>query len=136
VKWFGESWGAPVCEAESHAPTPVGEICLQCERAIEADDQGVIIPHIESLSRPTRDRAQHLDCHLHSIGALPCSPPFHPERVTGVAEAVVTSITLMSDPSNRFVQCACGTGFLTSAARKDRAGRPLCIECGAAQELA
>lgn len=42
--WFGESWGAPVCEPERHKPTPVGVKCPTCDVPIAEDDQGMLIP--------------------------------------------------------------------------------------------
>jgi len=44
MKWFGESWGAPVCDPEKKAPTPVGEACAHCADAIVATSQGVLMP--------------------------------------------------------------------------------------------
>lgn len=44
MRWFGESWGAPLCEATEHVQTPVGEPCTLCGEAIAAKDQGVVMP--------------------------------------------------------------------------------------------
>jgi hypothetical protein len=44
--WFGQSWGAEVCEPERHKPTPVGEPCMDCQRPIEYDDRGLVVPHV------------------------------------------------------------------------------------------
>ncbi len=50
--------------------------------------------------------------------------------------ALATAMRIMGDPTNRSVTCPlCNVTFLTGAAKKDKAGRPICIECGAAQEL-
>ena len=68
--WFGQSWGAPVCEQERHRPTPAGASCMYCEKAIESDDQGLLIPG----SRLRGGRivyvvdATHLACFLEQIG--------------------------------------------------------------------
>jgi hypothetical protein len=40
--WFGEPWGAPLCENCPRASTPAGEECVHCEQAIVEGDQGVI----------------------------------------------------------------------------------------------
>lgn len=65
--WFGQSWGAPICDEDRHRPTPVGEPCVRCGAPITDDDQGMIMPHIEG-----KDRwylvAYTIDCFLESIG--------------------------------------------------------------------
>lgn len=43
MKWFGESWGAPVCTSESEAPRPSAP-CAYCNGAILERDCGVILP--------------------------------------------------------------------------------------------
>lgn len=66
--WFGASWGAPVCEAASHKPTPTGEDCLYgCGKPIAAGDQGVVLPHCDQPGR-FRMAAGHLDCFLGALG--------------------------------------------------------------------
>jgi hypothetical protein len=42
--WFGESWGAPVCDPGTHRDTPVGWLCVACLVAITAADHGLIMP--------------------------------------------------------------------------------------------
>ena len=42
TKWFGESWGASVCQGE-HVDTPVGVLCAHCDEPIAEGDQGVMI---------------------------------------------------------------------------------------------
>lgn len=44
MRWFGESWGAPVCEVSEHVPVPQGEICAHCRRPIKAHHQGFLLP--------------------------------------------------------------------------------------------
>lgn len=73
VRWFGESWGAPVCDPRTHIETPVGMVCighphLHNEQnryaGILSEDQGITMPG------PDGERvAFHLDCWLHEIGA-------------------------------------------------------------------
>jgi hypothetical protein len=71
VRWFGESWGAPVCDPRTHVDTPVGSACWGHAhmhgplrpKAIEDGDQGVTIPG------PDGPGAYHLDCWLHEVGA-------------------------------------------------------------------
>ena len=43
--WFGDSWGAPVCDPEDHhRATPVGQECDDCHVPIVEGDQGLLIP--------------------------------------------------------------------------------------------
>lgn len=42
VRWFGKSWGAPVCDPRYHVETPLGEVCLECAGAVVDGDQGLI----------------------------------------------------------------------------------------------
>jgi hypothetical protein len=78
ASWFGEPWGAPACDPDSHTETPVGQPCAECERSIAADDQGMLIPWLQGeqtsdgymldTAKPT-ELAYHLDCFLRLIGA-------------------------------------------------------------------
>jgi hypothetical protein len=63
VRWFGESWGAPVCDPKAHTETPVGAICLYCPDPIESDDQGFVVPHLGEADESVVHRA----CLMHSI---------------------------------------------------------------------
>lgn len=73
MKWFGDTWGAPINETVEHTDTPVGEICLQCEEPILAGDRGVLIPHLagsQSEHAPPmswESRPWHIDCWCRSI---------------------------------------------------------------------
>lgn len=78
--WFGESWGAPVCEADAHRATPVGAFCFSCDEPVERDDQGFIQPQY-GLDGPAAEHdplrvllvdghqlvAHHLECQLRNI---------------------------------------------------------------------
>lgn len=72
MKWFGKSWGAPVCGYTEHAATPVGEFCMRCNQLIRAEDAGFILPSIEEID-PARNlalctqRPWHRYCFLTSI---------------------------------------------------------------------
>lgn len=68
--WFGESWGAPICDPDNHTETPVGERCLECDTAIGEDDQGLLIPYFADGRATTR--GWHLDCWLDHV--LPHGP--------------------------------------------------------------
>jgi hypothetical protein len=70
IRWFGPNWGAPINSEHTQVPVPVGTDCSHCGRPITAGEQGVTIPLAEiapELARPRR-LAQHLDCHLTTIG--------------------------------------------------------------------
>ena len=70
VRWFGESWGAPVCEPEDHIDTPINEDCARCRGAIEEGQQGVTVPYLTGRSGEDgwMDRlAWHLDCWLAEV---------------------------------------------------------------------
>lgn len=70
MRWFGESWGAPINEAE-HADTP-GVPCERCGRPITDEDRGVIL----SSRREYRaeDYPLHLECFLEMVG-VEAPPP-------------------------------------------------------------
>jgi hypothetical protein len=64
--WFGESWGAPVCEEARRRETPIGEPCFDCGVPIIEDDQGMLIPHIFAEGQ-WRLTATHRTCFLRQI---------------------------------------------------------------------
>ncbi len=43
VWWFGESWGAPICDEDYHVETPVGQKCLSSGKTINEDDRGFVM---------------------------------------------------------------------------------------------
>jgi len=72
VRWFGESWGAPICDPRAHVATPLGWTCaghehMHAKRSplIEEADQGVTIP---CYGREVTMLAYHLNCWLHELG--------------------------------------------------------------------
>lgn len=70
--WFGESWGAPVCDESERVVTPRSS-CLGCREPIVQGDRGVVLPFItgEGVSELG---PYHLDCFTRALG-LP-----NPER--------------------------------------------------------
>lgn len=73
VRWFGESWGAPVCDPRAHVETPVGMDCAGHDHmhkarsgVVEPGDQGVTLPFYSTAGVITI--AYHLECWLHAIG--------------------------------------------------------------------
>ncbi len=76
MRWFGESWDAPVCHETPHVPTPVGEPCAWCGEPITANDRGVLIWRLEikkvvtyrSLhASPGGHRPWHVECNFRAI---------------------------------------------------------------------
>lgn len=74
VQRFGESWGAPVNEGVK-VSTPAGEFCLDCDKPIFDDDQGLMLPHVTGaflkggVPQPRVVREpHHRDCFLRTVG--------------------------------------------------------------------
>lgn len=65
MKWFGDSWGAPICQPEEWAPTPTHKACLECSEDIRLGDRGFLVPYSKDGSYV----AFHLQCMLGSVGA-------------------------------------------------------------------
>lgn len=68
IRWFGESWSAPVCRDAPSVPTPIGELCVYCHGPIARDDQGLVLPLITAQGQGTA--AYHRHCYISSI--MPC----------------------------------------------------------------
>jgi hypothetical protein len=66
MKWFGKSWGAPINEHCGFVPTPVGEICILCDKPILEGDSGFILPHFDYPER-FLERANHRRCFLETV---------------------------------------------------------------------
>lgn len=66
LKWFGASWGAPVCAPEDQTPVPVDR-CVVCEKQFFDDDQGIILPFVGEPDDPT-ELAYHLACFREALG--------------------------------------------------------------------
>ena len=66
MRWFGESWGAPVCEADEHQPTP-DVPCAGCDVPIQEGDQGVLLPFAGDPGDPP-ELAYHHGCLMWNLG--------------------------------------------------------------------
>jgi hypothetical protein len=64
VRWFGQSWGASVCDPVDHVETPAGENCTRCGEQLQATDTGVILPY---ASDPPASMPYHRNCYLREI---------------------------------------------------------------------
>jgi hypothetical protein len=67
MKWFGENWGAPVCEPNDHVTTPVGKLCGGCREPLRENDRGVIMPFLGSET-DDKEMAMHLRCFGRNLG--------------------------------------------------------------------
>lgn len=74
MKWFGDPWNCRACNPAEKVPTPVDAFCHHCERPILDRDQGFVLPFAHAPGFVVT----HLDCILHCLGVIPCSPKFHP----------------------------------------------------------
>lgn len=106
TRWFGESWGAPVCDPLYHIETPVGVKCGGgCRRTIEAGDQGLTIPHV-SMQMTTERSPYHLNCFMSMImgaswedlrrGPIMSETPFkyNPRLASGPGEPLEVTVDL------------------------------------------
>lgn len=66
MKWFGEDWGAAVCEGE-HLPVPVGEPCARCGELFESCDAGLVLSFVGAPEEGPSTSAYHKLCLLASI---------------------------------------------------------------------
>jgi hypothetical protein len=67
VKWFGKTWGAPVCEESDHVATPVGSACTVCGQEVIEGQRGLLLPFCGNPGDPP-ELPYHLQCFLASVG--------------------------------------------------------------------
>ena len=65
MKWFGDSWGAPVCTELEKVPVPITELCFACGGEFVELDRGLVLPYDDKSG--TRDTFWHRTCFLKSI---------------------------------------------------------------------
>lgn len=78
LRWWGASWGAPMCQPEAKVEVPLGKICHGgCDLPINLNQQGVGIPIVDVTLLPDygvlwRDGMPyghyHLACFLRLLG--------------------------------------------------------------------
>lgn len=44
VRWFGQSWDAPVNDPRTQIAVPFGKECIYCYKPIREDDTGISVP--------------------------------------------------------------------------------------------
>jgi hypothetical protein len=64
MKWFGQSWGAPICESADHIATPVGQSCMGCETPFSIIANGLVLPNEDG----EHVVFYHVPCLLHELG--------------------------------------------------------------------
>jgi hypothetical protein len=65
MKWFGETWKAPICEDVEHVETPAGQPCFYCCEPFVFGSCGVMISHVD---RTVIERPWHFDCFTRFLG--------------------------------------------------------------------
>ena len=79
VKWWGPSWGAPICDPDHHVEVPVGERCNRCGTEFLYLAQGISLPYADpGISVLGGWLHWDLDCWLQEIGI---AKPNQPEPV-------------------------------------------------------
>lgn len=81
VRWFGESWGAPVCDPLFHVPVDVvvGSKCVECKGVITERDHGVVTACSIGVWGSWRlEVTENVDDELDEVGWWPvCSYHLH-----------------------------------------------------------
>ncbi len=77
MKWFGASWGAPICDPAEHIETPDGEVCPGCTRTIRPESQGVQLPWVRDDGFVDR-LDWHLECFTKVLGLTSATGPRPP----------------------------------------------------------
>ncbi len=87
MKWFGEGWGAPICDMKDKAMRP-DVPCYMCHHEFDEYSQGVIMPFAgpEDLipcivhADGRLETACHLDCFKEAVG-IQEKPEYSPEEL-------------------------------------------------------
>lgn len=72
MRWFGESWGAPICSTAKSAPTPDVLCAHGCGHDIRPGDIGLLLPYVGLVGKDgmpesmitMMDDAPHVAYHL------------------------------------------------------------------------
>jgi mannose-6-phosphate isomerase-like protein (cupin superfamily) len=64
MRWFGEPWGARICDTAPQVSTPVGAPCFLCPEPIEQDDREFVVP---TFSRSAAYAVTYRGCFIQSL---------------------------------------------------------------------
>jgi hypothetical protein len=67
MRWFGESWGAPVCRPENKAPVPTTLTCYRCGQRIREGDQGFLDRAWSDADENFFPWVMHKNCFLRNV---------------------------------------------------------------------
>lgn len=67
VRWFGASWGAPICDPRTKIEVPIDRLCLNCGGGFFEHSRGVSTAASFSISEEGRVY-YHLGCFLRNLG--------------------------------------------------------------------
>lgn len=67
MRWFGENWNALICYETEHTDTPTWGDCGFCQKRIEEDDRGLLLPQYNP-GRSSSHTPYHLECFLEMVG--------------------------------------------------------------------
>lgn len=67
-QWFGPQTNAPISKILAQVPVPVGQLCLFCDKAIKADDIGLMLGYYGAPGEEGRLRPAHHKCLLKNLG--------------------------------------------------------------------
>ena len=72
MRWFGKSWGAPVCDPKTFVPWPhvpaFCRLCVECGQPIEHDQGGLMVPCLPSGSSGWHLIGYHRGCLFEVLG--------------------------------------------------------------------
>jgi len=68
IKWFGESWGAPINEQAQRVGTPIDQNCIACTKPIYWGDQGFVVAYLGIGAERSGEVVYHKDCFFKDIG--------------------------------------------------------------------
>lgn len=102
MKWFGQSWGAPVCKPETHSETPTEEDCTQCEQPILATDSGVTLPFSGGPDDTRTELSYHHQCYMRSLGLDRFPPGYGANHMRPVVRVAHSALALDSPGESDF----------------------------------
>jgi len=72
MRWFGQSWGAPVCASYTFVPyekvPAFCKLCIACEKPITESDHGLMMPHLPFNRSEWMVCGWHLQCLMENMG--------------------------------------------------------------------